>query len=145
MGSKFCVELSHRVSAKNQKPKNKMKPVHISAFLLVLIVAIAFGEDDEKENRDNGGPNVLGGLLALGLGGVLAGGGLLAGRGREIRTFRSQRHQTFAGKRECDYDCSGWPYEQCGMRSYDYYGGRHSATCISPLESEESTSMYSNY
>ena len=104
-----------------------MKPVHISAFLLVLIVAIAFGEDDEKENRDNGGPNVFGGLLALGLGGVLAGGGLLAGRaildasqggqrGREIRTFHSQRHQTFAGKRECDYDCSGWPYEQCGVR-----------------------------
>ena len=40
----------------------------------------------------------------------------------------------------CSYNCDGWPYEQCTVRSRFA-----SATCINPYTSKSSSQIYSNY
>jgi len=118
-------------------------------------------EDDERNKAvEVAGGAVLGAGL---LGGLLLGAGLVAkaigdsAKGENARSNGGNivRHHVahvpsgpasnndYDG--ECDYDCTGWPYQQCKVTKTFKYGGFKSATCINPYESRSSYQMFSNY
>lgn len=129
--------------------------------LSMTVVVIMSKEDDERNKAvEVAGGAVLGAGL---LGGLLLGAGLVAkaigdsAKGENARSNGGNivRHHVahvpsgpasnndYDG--ECDYDCTGWPYQQCKVTKTFKYGGFKSATCINPYESRSSYRMFSNY
>ena len=133
----------------------------VMMVLSMTVVVIMSKEDDERNKAvEAAGTAVVGAGL---LGGLLFGGGLLAkaiGDAAKSQNARSNggnivRHHVahvpsgpasnndYDG--ECDYDCTGWPYQQCKVTKTFQYGGFKSATCINPYESRSSYQMFINY
>ena len=132
--------------------------------LLSLTVMIVMSKEDDDRNKavEAAGAAVVGAGL---LGGLLVGGGLLAkalGDAAKEQNARSNggnivRHQTAhhaphgppvnsnADDGECDYNCDGWPYQQCEVTKTFKYGEFRRATCINPYASRSSYQMFSNY
>jgi len=126
-------------------------------LLLSLTVMGIMSQEDDNRNKavEAAGTAVAGAGL---LGGLLFGGGLVAkaigdaAKGHSARSNGDNivRHvpsgpasNDYEG--ECDYDCNGWPYQECKVTKKFKYGGWKSATCISPYSSRSSYRMYSNY
>ena len=124
--------------------------------LSMTVVVIMSKEDDERNKAVEA-------VVAAGLGGLGIGLGLLAmkaiGDTAKAENARSNggnvvRHHAPHAPRgpasnnndgECDYDCTGWPYQQCKVTKKFKYGGSAFATCISPYVSRSSYQMFSNY
>ena len=126
-------------------------------ILLSLTNLVIMSQEDDNRNKavEAAGTAVAGAGL---LGGLLFGGGLVAkaigdaAKGHSARSNGDNivRHvpsgpasNDYEG--ECDYDCNGWPYQECKVTKTFKYGGWKSATCISPYSSRSSYRMFSNY
>merc|ERR1712227_105930 len=70
-------------------------------------------------------------------------GGRCSGTPSECRKCNRVLHCPEPG--ECQYNCKGWPYEQCEMKRSGRFSGFASATCVNPYIGKSSTKKFSNY
>ena len=128
-------------------------------ILLSLTVMVIMSKEDDNRNKvvEAAGTAVVGAGL---LGGLLFGGAVLAkavgdaardnerarsNGGNVVRLSSPPAPNSNDHDGKCDYDCSGWPYQECKVTQTFKYGGFKSATCISPYSSRSSYRMFSNY
>ena len=125
-------------------------------LLLSLTVMVIMSQEDDNRNKavEAAGTAVVGaGLLGGLLFGAKAIGDAIKGHNARSNEENIVRHISSGPapstndykEGECDYDCSGWPYQECKVTKTFRYGGFKSATCISPYSSRSSYRMYSNY
>ena len=133
-------------------------------LLLSLTVMVIMSQEDDNRNKavEAAGTAVVGaGLLGGLLFGAKAIGDAIKGHNARSNEENIVRHIPERGgpliasappppsndheEGECDYSCSGWPYQECKVTKTFKYGGWKSATCISPYSSRSSYRMYSNY
>jgi len=121
-------------------------------LLLSLTVMVIMSQEDDNRNKavEAAGTAVVGaGLLEGLLFGAKAIGDAIKGHNARSNEENIVRHISSgpapSNDGECDYDCSGWPYQECKVTKTFKYGGWKSATCISPYSSRSSYRMYSNY
>ena len=133
-------------------------------FLMNVMVIMSQEDDDRNKAVEAAGTAVVGAGL---LGGLLFGGGLLAkaigdavhenaeenarSNGGNIIRHHIAHIQTgpsFNNNLDdgvCDYNCNGWPYQQCEVSKIFNNGAFKKATCINPYTSRSSYQMFSNY
>jgi len=125
-----------------------------SVILFLALVAISLSQDDEDKRNPAleavgtaaVGAGVLGGLLFGGavvakvLGDAAKAGDSSRSNGGNIGRQHHVSHISSSSGGTCSYNCDGWPYEQCRMKSRF-----SSATCINPFTSRSSSQIFSNY
>ena len=128
--------------------------------LSMTVVVIMSKEDDERNKAAEAvgtavvGVGILGGLFLAAAGAKAIGDAAKAENARSnggniVRhpvahaPSRPASNNDYDG--ECDYDCTGWPYQQCMVTKKFKYGGFKRATCINPYMSRSSYQMFSNY
>ena len=113
-----------------------------NTVILLLSLTVTVIMSNEDDNRNTG---LLEGILrgAKAIGDAIKGHNARSNGENIVRHISSGPAPSNEG--ECDYDCSGWPYQQCRVSKTFKYGGWKSATCISPYYSSSSYRMPSNY